>query len=319
MDNHLEDLSKAYWETLSLKMALDSNIFKNVSHDIQVVSADGVTACPPEKFRGNKRFKCILLKVCEELGLVQKKDKEAYELSALGQRFMASCRIRYWLQDRYLKVWLPNLQIRQEISNQDVFKELSNDKSALRLSHEVLASYAKQDWSGIVDYLPIKEGDTICDLGGGTGSLLEEISKTITSKRLRLVCLDRPEVIKLALDRTDVSNILFTAGDLFHGPLPMANTYLLSRVIHDWDDEKSILILDHIYKNSIDSVKLCIIDRYASDENAHAKLSLHMYLIQNSYERSKGQWNYLFARSKWNLSGETEYNSHIIFTLKKYI
>lgn len=323
MDSLLEELSKNYWETLSLKLALDCDVLIDTTNDTDT----NLIGSTEDKFTGNQKFESILLEVLKDIGLVQKKQNgknvmtSHYELSPLGHRFIVSDRVRYWLQDRYIKAWLPNLQLRHDLSHQpDVFKEISGDQFALSLSQRVLASYAKQDWNNITMHLPIIEGNTVCDLGGGAGSLLEEIANSFNPKRtLQLICVDRPEVIQLAkqANRTEASNMLFIAGDLFFGSLPIADLYLLSRVMHDWDDRRVLLILKHVHQNSMDSAKVCIIDRYASTENAHAKLSLHMYLLQSSFERTKDQWRDIFTRSQWNLVEERDFNSHVIFSLVK--
>jgi hypothetical protein len=212
----------------------------------------------------------------------------------------------------------------------DVFREISSDSALVALSQRVLASYARDDWRGIYNFLPIQEkfnqridqmeSVVLADIAGGTGSLLSEIERSccFPSDRLDLICLEQPEVVDYVKTARCTSNsIKFIAGDLFSGSLPAANLYLLSRVLHDWDDNKAKQILQRINQQSPKTVTLCVIDRQTSSANNHALLLLYMYLQQRSYERNSEEWTRLFDCSDWKAVDKKEFNGHIITTLEK--
>ena len=216
-------------------------------------------------------------------------------------------RLRYWLQDRFVSAWLGKCASIEP----DVFAEIASQPELVASTQRVLNSYAEEDWRGIGEVLPneLLKSEVIVDLGGGLGSLLEEVAKSV-SEQQRLICLDRPEVI--ALSRSS-SRIEFQCADLFSGPLPLADYYLLSRVLHDWPDDKAKLILDRI-----PSPSLCIIDREVdSNVNRHSLLSLHMYLIQRAHERTREQWNLLFAETGWSVHSRQSFSGHSIMLLKR--
>lgn len=188
----------------------------------------------------------------------------------------------------------------------------------------------------------------------------------------RLLCFERPEVAALnraadegvrsqaatrpsqhaaaaaALDSVGFpdSALLHIGGDMFcPASLPAgADVYMLSRVLHDWDDCRALQLLQAIREAatgahratrsadaalSIGSYKmtaaaadtdaaaasvnpvaaassdaatqplLIVVDRVASEANAHGLLSLHMHLQQGSRERWADEWSALFAAGGW--------------------
>lgn len=43
------------------------------------------------------------------------------------------------------------------------------------------------------------------------------------------------------------NNVTFVEGDFFKGPLPTADLFVLTHILHDWSDEKVDVILSNIY------------------------------------------------------------------------
>jgi len=51
-------------------------------------------------------------------------------------------------------------------------------------------------------------------------------------------------------------NVTYVEGDFFKGPLPAADLYVLTRILHDWGDEKMNIILKNVY-DSLPSGNIC--------------------------------------------------------------
>lgn len=49
-------------------------------------------------------------------------------------------------------------------------------------------------------------------------------------------------------DCPNQGNISYVVGNFFQGDLPKAELYILSRILHDWSDEKADLILSNVYE-----------------------------------------------------------------------
>ena len=57
------------------------------------------------------------------------------------------------------------------------FARHAGDEDASSLIQRVLHSYASDDWKGISESLRLSSSETVVDLGGGKGALLEEIGQ----------------------------------------------------------------------------------------------------------------------------------------------
>lgn len=49
-------------------------------------------------------------------------------------------------------------------------------------------------------------------------------------------------------DCPNQGNISYVVGNFFQGDLPKAELYILSRILHDWSDEKADLILSNVFE-----------------------------------------------------------------------
>lgn len=85
------------------------------------------------------------------------------------------------------------------------------------------------DWSGI---------EHVVDLGGGTGRLVRTL--LAAHPHLRGTLFDQPQVVA---DVQPGERLEIVAGDFFVDPLPSADVYVLSQILHGWADDgaKSIL------------------------------------------------------------------------------
>lgn len=323
----LVSAAQKYWQSAALKMVLSCNVINTVE--------TGSTLDP--------KLKEVLLNVACDMGLCTRGSVTTTS-GAIGVEFRVTEKGRllgdtatrdkceYWLQDRYFKAWFPLLAqfvpaaaIEAASKMPDTFRDLSSDKPGLALSQRVLAAYAKQDWHGVSSLLPLESllgrqaPATVVDLAGGTGSLLREIEQSgVVAGKLSLVCVERPEVVDLARAAVvSESSVQFVSGDLFSGSLPSGDLYLLSRVLHDWDDRRALQVLTRVHQQSPADATLCVIDRHASPDNMHSMLSLHMYMLQRSFERTAEQWESLFSHSSWQTVGQKPFAGHVVVMLKK--
>lgn len=89
---------------------------------------------------------------------------------------------------------------------------------------------------------------TVCDVGGGTGSVLTRLLEAHPQLRGQLVEL--PDVIERARDLVDeaglTSRIELTPGDMFAGIPDGADRYVLAAVVHDWADDDAVRILSNV-------------------------------------------------------------------------
>ena len=100
--------------------------------------------------------------------------------------------------------------------------------------------------AGIISAFDFSGMKTIVDIGGGNGALLAAILDA--NPQAAGTLFDTPEVIadaRASLARSGLAQrIEMVTGDLFRGPFPIGgDLYLMSNIIHDWDDTRSEQVL----------------------------------------------------------------------------
>ena len=120
----------------------------------------------------------------------------------------------------------------------------------------------------------------IVEVGGGFGVTLTAILKSYAG--INGTLFDRPEVTRAAQDRLDDAGVAarceIVPGDAFDAVPRGGDLYLLSRVIHDWHDEKAVRILRSCRAAMSDDAMLVVIEAViadrASDQTAAVLMDL---------------------------------------------
>ena len=162
-------------------------------------------------------------------------------------------------------------------------EERANFDSAMEAGRSDLArKLAALDWSG---------GETVVDVGGGTGTLLLEL--LALRPDLRGIVFDLPDT---AVDEESLGDrIAFVPGNFFER-VPDGDVYVLSKILHDWDDERAAAILRAVHAAASAEARLLVLDSVVPSGNdpAGAKwLDLLMLVLQRGRERTELDWRAL--------------------------
>jgi SAM-dependent methyltransferase len=146
------------------------------------------------------------------------------------------------------------------------------------------------DWSGVRH---------VIDVGGGTGSLLAEVLHGHADIRGTLV--DLPDTVvrgRRLLAEQGLDGRCDFAGQSFFDPLPPGgDVYVLSGVLHDWNDEQATAILRRCAEAAGDNGRVVIIEHSPSgkDPRAIAEMDLRMLVLCGGRERSVEEYAPLAA------------------------
>lgn len=136
----------------------------------------------------------------------------------------------------------------------------------------------------------------LVDLGGGTGHLA--IAMCQRHAEMRAVVFDLPRVTALAREniaRSELQDRVSTQdGDFFAGELPGADLYAVGRILHDWSDEKSAILLRAVFDRLPDGGALLIAEKLLNEDGvgplAANMQSLNMLVVTEGRERTLSQF-----------------------------
>lgn len=184
--------------------------------------------------------------------------------------------------------WFPKNPEASEIFN-GCMSELSAGSAPA-----IVAAY---DFSGI---------DTLADIAGGHGFLLSQILKA--NPDMKGILFDMEHVIAGAGDMLRANGVeervKTVAGDFFV-EVPAADAYIMKHIIHDWDDEQSIKILQTIHRAMKDGGKVLLAEMVIPEGNEPhpgKMLDLEMLTSPGGLERTEAEYSSLFERAGFKLN-----------------
>jgi hypothetical protein len=144
----------------------------------------------------------------------------------------------------------------------------------------------------------------VVDVGGAHGHLLASILRSYV--KVRGVLFDQPSVIEEAaksgfMGASDLAGRCeAVSGDFFESVPPGADAYVMKYIVHDWDDEKSVRILQNCRKAMAEDGRVLVIDHEVAAGNRFdwgKLMDINMMVMLGSKERTKDEFRQLFARA----------------------
>ncbi|SPM36203.1 hypothetical protein MRAB57_4043 [Mycobacterium rhizamassiliense] len=148
----------------------------------------------------------------------------------------------------------------------DLFNYLEGNPEEGRQFSEMMAALTTL-WAGdAADLIDTTNVGCAIDVGGASGSLLRLLQER--NPRLRGVIFDRPNVIREIAPPIAVSDFGsrtdFVGGDFF-ASVPAGDLYLLKMILHDWDDEHCVTILQRCREAMEPGGRIVIIEMIMGD------------------------------------------------------
>ncbi len=171
-----------------------------------------------------------------------------------------------------------------------------------------MAGRSEQEAADVVGAYDFTGLHRLIDVGGGRGVLLARILRA--SPDLHGVLLDRPAAIPAAQrhleERAVADRAECVGGDFFASVPAGADAYLLSRVVHDWNDADAGRILASCRRAMGPGSRLLIVEAIlperAKDRPATIRMDLHMLLLfRAARERTEAEFRALLDGNGFHL------------------
>jgi SAM-dependent methyltransferase len=154
----------------------------------------------------------------------------------------------------------------------------------------------------------------VIDVGGASGTLIAALLKE--NPLLEGTIVERPDVVARAkaavAEKGLASRCNVVAGNFFAG-VPEADLFLLKSIIHDWDDEQSILILSNCARALRPKGRVILVEVVVPEDDQPSwapLMDLNMLAVLPGRERTASQYRDLLGRAGLCIDRITPTASH---------
>lgn len=307
MKNELKSFFTEHWKYMAVSAACKLNLFDNLQ---EAKTANQLA----NELLLNEEKLFLLLNALHNANFLNK-DDQRFSVNQLSEfltednpeSLKHAC--LNW-SDEHLTAWQNlDFSIRtgkssfEEIYGLPLFDYLNKNPNKLHAYHKAMGQYAKDDYKTLPDLIDFSKHKSVMDIGGSYGVILENIKKKNPS--VDCVLFDLEKVI----ENVAISNIQKMSGNFFDKIPNQAEAIILSRILHDWNNEKASIILKNCLETLPNNGTLYIIENCVDKIQIDLSLlSLNMTAMCKSYERTSTEYISLSQDSGFYFEGETKLN-----------
>jgi orsellinic acid C2-O-methyltransferase len=144
----------------------------------------------------------------------------------------------------------------------DPFAEFAQNSEASTNFNQAMSEGTRREAPGIIGSYDFSRFRTLVDVGGGDGTLLAAI--LAATPGLQGVLFDTAAGLAEAHGRLGDAGVddrcRMVDGDFFESVPDGGDAYIMKSVIHDWDDERCVTILDNCRRAMDDGGKVLIVE-----------------------------------------------------------
>jgi O-methyltransferase domain/Dimerisation domain len=195
-----------------------------------------------------------------------------------------------------------------------LFDYLAEHAEQASLFSEAMIGLHNQEPPAVATAYDFSSFRTIVDVGGATGNLLATI--LVNHAGPRGILFDRPHVVQGApamFNAKGVSNrIAIEPGDFFQAVPAGADAYILSHIIHDWNEDQCLAILGHVRKAMNPAGRLLLVEMVLPTGDAPhpgKMLDIVMLVQSGGQERTEAEYRNLLGKAGFRLTNVVPTNS----------
>jgi precorrin-6B methylase 2 len=193
---------------------------------------------------------------------------------------MANSRLyRYWVDlTEALKTGQPQNEMKH--GGEGMFEELYRDPQRLEQFMRAMAGISLANFETFAEKFDFAPYKTMCDVGGATGQL----SIFVARRHPHMTCTtcDLPAVVPIARKTIQAhglsERITPSSVDIFSEPLPKADVITMGMILHDWNLEKKMQLIQAAYDALPSGGAFAAIENLIDDERRSNAFGLMMSL-----------------------------------------
>jgi hypothetical protein len=260
-----------------------------------------------------------LMRTLASLGILTERDAQRFALTPLGEALrtgatgsaratlMAFCGRAFWHSWEEIVYSLETGNSGFEKANgMPVFEYLAQHPEEASYFSEAMVGFHGAEPPAVAAAYQFSGIKTVVDVGGATGNMLAAILSRHPG--LRGVLFDRPHVVRDALallKRRGVEDrVTIEAGDFFDTVPAGGDAYLLSHIIHDWNEEQCLTILGHCRKVIKPAGRLLVVETVlpTGDAPHQGKVQdMVMLVVPGGQERTEAEYSTLLGKARFRL------------------
>jgi SAM-dependent methyltransferase len=184
-----------------------------------------------------------------------------------------------------------------------MFEYLRSNPELGAVFGQAMAGLSHQLAAAIVEAYDFASAETVVDVGGGTGTLLAAILRA--SPETEGVLLDEASVIEAAAAELPAERCRLVAGDFFESVPEGGDVYVLSSILHDWDDDRAEAILRSCRRAIPPHGRLLVVECVLGVDTGPGfadLLDLQMLMVTGGRERTEAEYATLLERGGFRLT-----------------
>lgn len=195
----------------------------------------------------------------------------------------------------------------EKVFGADLFAYLNTHPERGSMFNGAMAASAPF-FESLAEVCAFPPGALVVDVGGGSGAMLAAILSAHPT--LRGMVVDQAAVVDQARERMAKIGIsdrcAFAPANFFESVPAEGDVYLLSRILHDWDDDDCVRILTNCREAMKPNSRLLIVERLLPEPNtaslAH-EFDVHMMVVApGGRERDVASYQRLLTRARLSSS-----------------
>lgn len=310
----LLEMMNGYWITQSIAVAAELGVADHMAAEPRT-SAELAAATESDPDSLDR-----LLRALAMIGVFSEEDGDRYGLTPVGAflrddipgSLRALARMRgsdwQWRAWRELEHSVRTGETALDhVLGKPMFEYFADHPEDGHVFNEAMISHASQMHTAVADAYDFPADGTVVDVGCGLGTLVAAILEA--NDGLRALAFDVPRVVDGTRGWLGAEGVAhrceFAAGDFFEAVPSGGDVYVLSHIIHDWDDDEAIRILCNCREAMGPDATLAVCEMVVpSGPEPHFSKLLDIEMLVNTggRERTLAEYERLYSQAGFELT-----------------